>query len=111
MVNGSNRRGYKDWIAQRATALLIGGYSVFLLFYLVLTPDLAYEQWVLLFSHVWMRVLTVLVLLAVCWHAWIGLWTILTDYVKCGVARMILQVGIIVLLAGYVIWCLDVLWV
>lgn len=110
MVNGSNRRGYKDWIIQRATALMIGAYGVFLVLYLVLNPGLAYEQWVMLFSHVWMHVVTVLVLLAVCWHAWIGLWTILTDYVKCGVARMVCQVGIIVLLSGYIIWCLDVLW-
>ena len=105
-----SRRGYKDWLVQRVSAVLIGGYALFLVLFLLRTPDISYTEWATLFAQAWMRVLTILVVVAVCWHAWIGLWTVFTDYVKCGVLRMFLQVGLFLLLMAYLVWCIGAFW-
>jgi len=105
-----NTRGFLDWIVQRATAVIIGAYAIFLCLFLVCHAPLTYVDWSGLFSNVLMRIATVIVMLAILWHAWIGLWTVFTDYVKCAYLRLVLQVGVIVLLVGYLVWCLDAFW-
>lgn len=110
MVMQVNRRGLFDWIVQRASAVLIGAYTVFLLTFFLTHSPLHYPAWNDLFSSVFVRIATVLVVLAIVWHAWIGLWTVFTDYVKCGCARLFLEVAVAILLLGYVVWCLDALW-
>ena len=109
-VASNNTRGFFEWIVQRATALLIGVYTIFLVGFLVMHVPLNYTDWKLLFDCVAMRVATIVVVAAILWHAWIGLWTVLTDYVKCGYARLFLQIVIVVLLASYFVWCLDAFW-
>lgn len=108
-MGGLSRRGYKDWLIQRVSALLIGGYALFLIIYLVCMPHISFMQWTILFNYTWMQVLTLLVVIAVCWHAWIGLWTVFTDYIKCGFARVFLQAGLCILLVSYIIWCVSII--
>ena len=71
---------------------------------------LDYEAWRDLFTHTWMKVATILVLLSLVAHAWIGLWTVITDYIKCSAARFILEIGLVLGLLAYVIWGIRVLW-
>lgn len=106
----NNTRGFLDWVIQRTTAVLIGAYALFLFLFLVQHAPLDYESWSLLFSCVATRVFTIVVLLAILWHAWIGLWTVFTDYVKNGAVRMLLQILVMLLLLSYFIWCLDAFW-
>ncbi|EKD77950.1 MAG: succinate dehydrogenase membrane anchor subunit [uncultured bacterium] len=112
MVNhcNNNHRGFYEWIVQRVTAILIGCYAVFLLSYLLLHQPLNYATWRDLFSCLWIKITSVIVLMAILWHAWIGLWTVFTDYVKCGVLRLILEILVILALASYLIWCVDALY-
>ena len=110
MVMQTNRRGFFEWIVQRVSAILIGAYTVFLLAFFVTHHPLHYLAWDNLFSSVLMRIATVLVVLAIVWHAWIGLWTVFTDYVKCGCVRLLLEIMVAILLLGYVVWCLDALY-
>lgn len=110
MVMQNNTRGFFEWIVQRATAVLIGAYSIFLFVFFLMHYPLQYSEWKNLFSCVLMRVSTIVIVAAILWHAWIGLWTVLTDYVKCGYARLFLQVVIVILLVSYFAWVLDVIW-
>lgn len=110
MVNRADRRGLVDWLAQRFTAVLLGAYAVFILLYLLLHPGLSYLCWRSLFDSVLMRIATVLVVFSVLWHAWVGLWTVLTDYVKRPFLRFFLESVVIVLLLAYFIWVLEILW-
>jgi len=105
-----NNRGLTDWIIQRISAILVGAYAVFLCVFFVQHPMLQYDTWNTLFSCAWMRYSTVLVVLAIVWHAWIGLWTVFTDYVKNGAVRLFLEIIVILLLAGYMVWVLDIFW-
>lgn len=105
-----NNRGFFDWIVQRASAVIIGLYTLFIFAFLFTHSALDYAVWKSLFSHVAMKMATFVVLMAILWHAWIGLWTVFTDYVKCGALRLFLEVAVIVVLVSYVAWCLDALY-
>ena len=82
MVKTANQSGLRDWLAQRFTALLIGAYTLFIVLYWLLSPNTNYHQWHNLFGSVWIKLFTFIVFISILWHAWIGLWTVLTDYVK-----------------------------
>jgi succinate dehydrogenase / fumarate reductase membrane anchor subunit len=102
--------GLRDWAVQRVTGGIIAVYSVFLLIVLMRQPQLDYLTWRALFLHTWMRVPTLVCLLAVFVHAWIGMRDILMDYVKPTTLRLCLQVAIIVFLLAYSIWSVQILW-
>lgn len=116
-VTSFGRSGLSDWLLQRATAIVMAAYVVFVTFYLLTNPDLQYGQWLGLNSHLCMKVLNVLTVLSIAIHAWIGLWAVLTDYVtvrllgpKATPLRIILQLGMILVTLVYVIWALDIVW-
>lgn len=102
--------GFTDWLIQRATAVIIAVYAVVIISYLATGAATSYVSWHALFSQVWMRIFTVIVLASVLWHAWIGLWTVFTDYVKPKGVRIVLQILVILLLLGYLVWLLDIFW-
>lgn len=110
MVGKIDKRGFHDWIAQRVSAILIAAYTVYLFCFIFCHSGMDYASWSHLFHCAWMRIITILVLISLLWHAWIGLWTVFTDYVKCHGLRLTLQVGLIILLAGYLLWCLNIFW-
>ncbi len=105
-----SRSGLFEWLVQRSTAVIVGVYAIFLMVYLLDHVAANYSSWHALYANSWMRIFTVIVVLSVIWHAWIGLWTVFTDYVKSKMLRLILEVIVILLLLGYLIWVLDILW-
>ncbi len=102
--------GLKDWLAQRITAIVLAVYTVVLLLALLFTPELNYGSWAGLFASSWMKVLTLLALIALVWHVWIGVRDIYMDYVKPTAVRLFLQVATILALAGYACWAVIILW-
>ena len=105
MVGKKSTRGLHDWMVQRITAVVIAAYFFFLVGFLLCQP-LSYAGWSGLFKNGFMQVATIVVLLAVLWHAWIGLWTVLTDYVKNTAVRFVLELIIGVMLVGYLLWAI-----
>src|SRR5690554_7711489 len=79
-VTNFSRSGLFDWMAQRVSAVVLAAYALFLLGYAVANPDMSYAQWHGLFANSWMRIFSLMSLVALSAHAWIGLWTITTDY-------------------------------
>ena len=94
-----NTRGLQDWTIQRITALLLLVYFIYVLFFLSVNPISNYTTWNQLFASTVMKWSTLVAMLAICWHAWVGLWTIFTDYVKCSFIRRLLEIGVCVLMA------------
>ena len=78
-VTNFSRSGLYDWMAQRVSAVVLAAYFLFLLGYLIANPDWS-TQWHALFSANWMRIFSLLALVALSVHAWVGMWTISTDY-------------------------------
>jgi succinate dehydrogenase / fumarate reductase membrane anchor subunit len=102
--------GLRDWMAQRVTAVILVVYTLVLGGTLLLTPELNHAAWKSIFAGTFMRVLSLLAVLSLFWHAWIGVRDIYMDYVKPTSIRLTLQVLTIVLLVGYAIWTFTILW-
>jgi succinate dehydrogenase / fumarate reductase membrane anchor subunit len=102
--------GLRDWLVQRVTAVVMALYSVLMLFIVLFQRPEHYGAWKALFSQQWMRLASLLFLLSVFWHAWIGVRDILMDYVHATGVRLVLQVGVILLLVAYALWSIQILW-
>ncbi len=109
-VMSLTRNGLRDWFVQRITAVIIGLYVIFLAAYILLHLPLDYATWQGLFAHPFMRFFTFLTLLSIVAHAWIGIWTILTDYVKVIWLRIVLEILMILALIFYLVWGIRILW-
>ncbi len=75
-------KGLNDWLAQRISALMISIYTLIILMYGLSFPGL--EQWRTLLFHPIMKVIGGVSTFGVLWHAKIGLWVIITDYLPRG---------------------------
>ena len=102
--------GLRDWLVQRITAVVMTVYIVSLTGYLLLQPDLNYDVWTELFSSQAVRTFTLLFLMSLFYHAWIGVRDVVMDYVKSAAARLVTHVLVILLLVLYVIWSVQILW-
>ena len=116
-ITNFGRNGVSDWLVQRATAVICAAYAIVLVGYLVLTPEVTYQQWKDLFSHTGMQIFTLITLLAICAHAWIGMWTTGTDYLRVHTmgegadrVRFIYQIICILVLFVYLTWGFKILW-
>ena len=102
--------GLKDWLIQRVTALYFAAYVVFLALFVLLHPQLAYNQWQALFACTTFKIATMMAFFAYGLHAWVGLWTVTTDYLKCTSLRLVVQLGVVGALIAQVIWGLMIVW-
>ncbi|MCR4299308.1 MAG: succinate dehydrogenase, hydrophobic membrane anchor protein [Gallionella sp.] len=102
--------GLRDWLIQRISAVVMAAYSVALAGYLLLQSNLDYDIWTGLFSSQPMRTFTLLFLLSVFYHAWIGIRGIVMDYVKPASVRLTIYVLVILVALLYAIWAVQILW-
>ncbi|AWL11757.1 Succinate dehydrogenase hydrophobic membrane anchor subunit [Saliniradius amylolyticus] len=104
------RNGVQDFVTLRATAVIMAAFAIFMLWFFVSTPNLTYELWRGLFSGLAMKVFTFAALVSIMLHVRIGLWQVLTDYVKATGVRMVVQYLLNLLAFVYVAVGLFVLW-
>lgn len=104
------KKALRDWLIQRVTAVILVIYVLVMTVFFVTTPQVSFLEWQTLFAHPWMKGLTLLTVISTAWHAWLGLWIVLTDYVKNLSIRLALQTIIIILLLGCIIWTFRILW-
>ena len=116
-VTNLGRSGLYDWLMQRVSAIILAAYTIFIISFLLSTPNLTYDVWAGLFSQFWMRVFSLLALLSIAIHGWIGLWTVATDYLtkqmlgSPALFLRLLVLGIYALVTViYVIWGIEILW-
>lgn len=102
--------GFRDWLSQRVTALLMALYTVVLLAQVLTGAPLSYDKWSGIFSQQWMKFLTFVVIVALLYHAWVGVRDIWMDYIKPVGLRLALQMFTIVWLVGCAGWAVQVLW-
>ena len=102
--------GLRDWLVQRVSAVVMVVYTLILLGVLLAQPSLQYAEWKALFSNQWMRLASLLFLLSMFIHAWIGVHDILMDYIQPTGVRLSLQVPVILALIAYTAWSIQILW-
>lgn len=103
------RNGVQDYVSLRATALIILSYSVFMAWFFIATPTVTFEIWTGLFSSLAMKVFTFATLVSIMIHVRIGLWQVLTDYVKGAGLRTSIQYVLNLIAFAYVLVGLFVL--
>jgi succinate dehydrogenase / fumarate reductase membrane anchor subunit len=103
--------GLRDWLAQRVTAVLMALFTVVVLAQVIFSKGpIGYDKWAGIFSAQWMKALTFTVIVALLYHAWVGVRDIWMDYVKPVSVRLSLQVFSIVWLVSCAGWAIQVLW-
>ncbi|KXS38361.1 MAG: succinate dehydrogenase membrane anchor subunit [Halomonadaceae bacterium T82-2] len=109
-ITNFGRSGLSDWLIQRVSAVVLALYAVFMVGYLLFHPDLDYATWNGLFAQTWMRIFSLLAFVSLAAHAWIGLWTVVTDYIKPTGIRFTVQIAIILAIFIFLVWGVQVLW-
>ena len=102
--------GFRDWLSQRVSAVLMALFTVVLLIQLLLPGPLGYLRWAGIFAAQPMKLLTLVAVLALAWHAWVGMRDIWMDYVKPVGVRLVLHVATLAWLLGCAGWAVQVLW-
>lgn len=109
-VSSFGRNGIHDFILLRVTAVILTLYTLYMIGFFAFGPDINYLLWIEFWGNTTNKVFTMLALVCVLIHAWIGMWQVLTDYIKPVMLRGVLQCGIVVLLFIYLFSGFFVLW-
>lgn len=116
-VTTLGRSGLSDWLVQRFSSVILAAYSIFIVAYMLFVPELTFSVWSQLFDQLWVRVFTLLALLSVAAHGWIGLWNVLTDYLTTRLVggsalslRMIVLTIYALVTISYLVWGFEILW-
>jgi succinate dehydrogenase / fumarate reductase membrane anchor subunit len=114
-VTSFGRSGLSDWLVQRVSGVILLAYFLFLGY--VLLGGVDYVGWKALFAQTSVKVFTLMALLSLAAHAWIGMWSVLTDYLTerlmggtGNVLRISLQLLVVITIFVYVIWGVQILW-
>jgi succinate dehydrogenase / fumarate reductase membrane anchor subunit len=102
--------GLRDWLAQRATSIVMALFTVAVIVQVLLPGPLDYYRWSAIFSRQWMKVLTFVVVLSLLYHAWVGMRDIWMDYIKPVSLRLTLDIATIAWLVGCAGWAIQVIW-
>jgi succinate dehydrogenase / fumarate reductase membrane anchor subunit len=109
-VTSLTGNGLKDWLIQRVTAIYFAVYVFYLMGYLLWHPNLSYSTWQNLFACPYWQVASVIALLALSLHAWIGIWTVTTDYLRNTALRVSIQMLVALGLLSQFFWGFKMLW-
>ena len=102
--------GSMDWLAQRVTAVVMAVYTVLVLAIVMWNGGFDYASWSAVLATRAFRLLTFLFMVALLYHAWVGVRDIYMDYIKPVAVRMLVQVVSIALLVAYLGWTIQILW-
>lgn len=102
--------GLKDWLAQRITAVVMAAYTVMILAAVMGGATQSQEVWRGFMSHGFIRFVTFLFIVSLCYHAWVGIRDIWMDYVKPTGVRLSLHVLTLLALIGYAGWAIQIIW-
>ena len=116
-VMSLTRSGLADFVIQRATAFILAAYTFCLLGFFLGTSPITYESLTAFFWSTPMQLFSTLAALSIAGHAWVGMWTIGTDYLReahiggsATVVRVSYQMICMLVLFVYMVWSLQLIW-
>ena len=117
-----SRSGLADFVTQRVSAFIMAAYTLVLTWFFS-TTDITYAAFSSFFSSTPMQIFSTMTLLSILAHAWIGLWTVGTDYIRSahlefipGLAkfstaiRFLYQVACLLIMFIYLVWAMKLIW-
>ena len=116
-VTSFARSGLADFVVQRVTAVVLALYTLLLTSWFATHANPDYATITGFFGNPAMKAFSTLALFSTIAHAWIGMWTIGTDYIRphyfgrnATVFRLVFQAGCMFALFIYVLWGSAVIW-
>ena len=109
--------GVYDWLIQRASAIVLAVYFFAVFGFFLCGGEVTYANWHSYMTSAYMKVFTMIALVSFLGHAWVGLWTVSTDYLtslqlgkSATMVRLIFQGGLALVLLAYLFWGIQILW-
>lgn len=109
-ITNLSRNGIQDWLVQRVSAVVLAVFTFFILGVFFANPGLGYEEWRQLFTPLWVKIFTLLALLSLVGHIWVGMWTVATDYLHNPWVRFITLSVIAIVTFVYLVAGVTALW-
>lgn len=116
-VTSLTRSGLADFLVQRVTAVIIALYAMCVFGFFLVNPDMSHGELIGYFGSTPMKLFSTVTVLATVAHAWIGMWTIGTDYIRqhyfgehATAFRLFYQCGCLLVLFLYTSWALPLFW-
>jgi len=114
MVNNATslgRSGLQDWLIQRVSSIIIAAYVLCITgIFIRHHGELNFGTWQMIFANPAMQIFTLFFLIGLIAHAWVGIWTVTTDYLKNTAVRVSVQVLVIIALLACGFWGVQILW-
>jgi succinate dehydrogenase / fumarate reductase membrane anchor subunit len=101
--------GLAGFIGQRVTSIVLTLW-IFLVGVSMLFGPLSYDTWAALFAPLWMKIVTLIALFSLLYHAWIGMRNIWMDYIQPVWVRLSLETITILWLIACGVWSVQILW-
>lgn len=76
------RSGVHDFILIRTSAIILALYTLFIAYFFISTAEVTFAVWHGFFANMGVKIFTLLAIISLLIHAWIGVWQVLSDYVK-----------------------------
>ncbi len=108
-ATGLTGSGARDWVMQRISAVVLALYSVVMVGFFLFNR-VGYIEWSAFMTSLPMKLFSLLAVVSLLVHAWVGMWTVLTDYVKSSGLRLVLQSLIIIAMLVYLFWGVMIFW-
>ncbi len=96
--------GLKAWALQRFSAVYLGLFLVYFIGQLLIDPPQGHDAWRQWLQHPLMSIATLMFVLALLLHAWIGMRDIFIDYVRHTGWRLGLLSLLLLALIAYGLW-------
>ena len=113
-ATGLTGSGSRDWVVQRLSAIVLALYTVVVLGWLIYNScnnSLDYENWYGFMMTLPMKIFSLITILAFATHAWIGMWTVFTDYINSSVGlRLVLQATTVISILIVLFWGVQIFW-
>jgi succinate dehydrogenase / fumarate reductase, membrane anchor subunit len=102
-------QGLRPWIVQRISAVFIAVFIVYFFIAIALFDRFDFESWSGWLAWPGNNIAMALFIVAVLWHAWIGVRDVILDYVRSVILRMLLFTVVMSVLLGSGLWGLRAL--
>ncbi len=109
--------GLSDWVVQRSTAVILTAYFSWVMAFFLFTPNIDFVVLTGFFGAAAMKIAGTLAVISTVAHAWIGMWTIGTDYLRpahvgeyATSIRFGYQAICLLALFVYLVWAMRLVW-
>jgi len=102
-------QGLRPWIIQRVSAVFIGVFFIYIFLVVLIDNPFNANDWAAWVATPYNNIFIGLSLIAILWHAWIGIRDIVLDYVPNVVGRLLVLTLVGCTLTGSGLWGLKAL--